>query len=205
MTALAGSRLRLDAVTFDEPLDLRLASLAPDGVWLHWLGQAGFVVSAGGRRLLIDPYLSDTLADKYRGSATPHERLMPAPVSVDGLGAIDLVLVTHHHTDHMDPGTLGPLAAAQPALRFVVPAASLDEAARRTGVAPARLLPLDAGASLRPWPGVPVSASQSFTAAAASSAPCASSWRAGPSPSSTRATPCRSPARSRRPRRSDPT
>ena len=93
------------------------------GVWLYWLGQAGFVVQAGGRRLVIDPYLSDSLAKKYRGTATPHDRMMPPPVTVEELAPVDLVLLTHQHTDHMDAATLAPLAAHNPAARFVVPAA----------------------------------------------------------------------------------
>ncbi len=40
----------------------------------------------------------------------------------------------------MDPDTLQPPAAAQPALRFVVPAASRDEAARRCAVTNERLI-----------------------------------------------------------------
>ena len=158
MSRHAASSQHLDAVAFDEPLERRLASVDADGVRLHWLGQAGFVITAGGRRLLIDPYLSDTLADKYRGSAMPHDRMMPAPVSLVGLGAIDLVAITHHHTDHMDPGTLAPLAAAQPGLLFVVPAASREEAVRRIGVPISRLRLIDAGRSVEPWPGLTISA-----------------------------------------------
>ncbi len=84
------------------------------GVTLNWLGQAEFIIRAGARRLIIDPYLSDTLAEKYKGTATPHERMERAPIDAAGLGRIDLVLVTHHHTDHMDPGTLAPLAQLRP-------------------------------------------------------------------------------------------
>ncbi len=147
----------VDARVFAEPLEERLRAVRDDGaVVLHWLGQAGFVVSAGGRRLVIDPYLSDSLGAKYRSTATPHERMMPAPITIEGLGPVDLALVTHHHTDHMDPGTLAPLAAARPDLHFVVPAASRDEALHRTGVAAERLLPVDAGDALEPWPGLTV-------------------------------------------------
>ena len=127
-------------------------------VAVHWLGQAGFVVSAGSQRVLIDPYLSDTLAEKYHGTATPHERLMAAPSDIEGLGRIDLVLVTHQHTDHMDPGTLAPLAAAHPALRFVVPRASRVEAMRRAGVSEDRLLLMDAGETLSVPPHLTVRA-----------------------------------------------
>lgn len=142
---------------FVGPLADRLAVCDPGrDIVLHWLGQAGFLVQAGGRRILIDPYLSDTLAAKYRGTATPHERLMPAPIDVDTLGRVDLVLVTHHHTDHMDPGTLGPLARRHASLRFVVPRASRAEAVRRAGVTEERLILLDAGERVDIWPGLAV-------------------------------------------------
>ena len=142
---------------FTGPLADRLAGpQSANDVGVHWLGQAGFVIGAAGRRLLVDPYLSDTLADKYRGTETPHERLMPASVSIEGLGAIDIVLVTHHHTDHMDPGTLAPLARHHPDLRFVVPRAARAEAIRRAAVSADRLLLVEAGDRLEPWPGLTI-------------------------------------------------
>lgn len=142
---------------FEEPLAQRLRRERPRGaVLLHWLGQAGFVVTAGPHRVLIDPYLSDSLAEKHRGTTYPHERLMPAPVRLGELGHIDLVLATHHHTDHMDPGTLAPLAAQQPGLCFVVPEASRDEALRRTGASLDRLVLMDAGRTVEPLPGLTV-------------------------------------------------
>jgi L-ascorbate metabolism protein UlaG (beta-lactamase superfamily) len=131
---------------------------APAGLSLFWLGQAGFLVEAAGRRILIDPYLSDSLGQKYAGSATPHDRLMAPPVDPDALGAVDLVLCTHRHTDHMDPGTLQPLARRFPDLRFVVPAAEIAEALTRTGVGAERLLPMDAGERRDVLPGIAVRA-----------------------------------------------
>ena len=150
--------VRMDETTFSEPLATRLHATSGEGaVVLHWLGQAGFVVSAEGRRIVVDPYLSDSLATKYRNSPTPHERMMPAPTTVEGLGPVDLVLITHQHTDHMDPGTLAPLAAANPGARFIVPAASLDEASRRADAGRDRFDPVDAGDVVEPWPGFAVS------------------------------------------------
>lgn len=151
--------IAIEARTGAEPLVRRLARVpAADSVVIDWLGQAGFLLRAGGRRIVIDPYLSDTLADKYRGTATPHERMMEAPVAPAGLGPLDLVLVTHHHTDHMDPGTLAPFAAADPRLRFVVPRAARAEAVRRIGVGDDRLILLDAGDRFEPWPGCRITA-----------------------------------------------
>lgn len=139
---------------FDGPLADRLVAMRSHaGVRIYWLGQAGFLVNAAGRRIVIDPYLSDSLAEKYRGKTYPHERMMPPPISVSCLGPVDLVLVTHQHTDHMDPKTLAPLAERNPACRFVVPRAAMGEALKRIGTSPDRLVGLDAGEFFSPFDG----------------------------------------------------
>ncbi|MDB5523945.1 MAG: hypothetical protein JWM58_1708 [Rhizobium sp.] len=137
-----------DAIPFDEPLSEKLAAGPDDGVSLYWLGQAGFVIDAHGRRIVIDPYLSNTLAVKYRSTRHSHQRMAPAPLTLDELGAVDLVLCTHHHTDHMDGETLQKLAERLSALKFVVPAASGELAMQRIGVDAIRLITVDAGEHL---------------------------------------------------------
>jgi len=122
---------------------------------LSWLGQAGFWVETGAHRLLIDPYLSDSLAMKYAGKPNDHKRMMRPPVTVEALPRPDLVLITHAHTDHMDPMTLTPLAQRHPDLPFVVPAARETAARERIG-AKARLILTDAGEILRPLSGLQV-------------------------------------------------
>lgn len=145
---------------FDGPLAKRLAAPAGQAgageVLLYWLGQAGFLLDYAGYRVLVDPYLSDSLAHKYRGTAFPHTRMMAPPIVPGELARLDLVLCTHRHTDHMDPDTLQALAARFPDLRFVVPAASLDEARKRCGVADARLIAVNAGDCVAPLPGLTV-------------------------------------------------
>lgn len=115
---------------------------------LRWLGQAGFLLEAAGARVLVDPYLSDSLAGKYRGKLYPHRRMAPPPARPEELGRIDLCICTHGHGDHLDPGTLGPLAAAAPSCSFVVPSACLGLAEER-GVPASRLLGADAFTPLR--------------------------------------------------------
>lgn len=123
----------------------RLASQGGAQVW--WLGQAGFLIVQNGLRIVIDPYLSDSLAEKYQGTAFPHRRMMPPPVAPDGLRNVDWVLCTHAHTDHMDPGTLPALLAANPAARALVPRAEVEKALAR-GIPADRLVTIDAGESL---------------------------------------------------------
>jgi len=138
----------------DGPLAEVLAQEPGGDVRLHWLGQAGFVIDGGGRRVVIDPYLSDALAVKYRGTATPHDRMMPAPVAPGKIAHVDLILSTHAHTDHLDGETLRPLLAANPRAVLVAAAATLDTARARTGLDGARLIPADAGDRMEPVPGI---------------------------------------------------
>ena len=134
--------------TFSGTLQARLAAPehapARGEVVLYWLGQAGFLIDGDGFRMLIDPYLSDSLAEKYRGTHFPHTRMMAAPLEPAALDRLDLVLCTHHHTDHMDPATLRPIAQRFPGVKFVVPAASIDEALKRSGAGIDRLIPVNA-------------------------------------------------------------
>ncbi len=101
------------------------------GVHAHWLGQAGFLFEGDGLRVLVDPYLSDSLALKYRGGKYPHARMCPPPVAPGELRDIDFVLVSHSHSDHLDPGTLPAIAASNPECRFVIPESCLGIALER--------------------------------------------------------------------------
>jgi L-ascorbate metabolism protein UlaG (beta-lactamase superfamily)/protein-tyrosine-phosphatase len=114
------------------------------GVALCWLGQAGFLIEQAGLRIVIDAYLSDSLAVKYAGTRFPHQRMMPPPVAPSELRGVDWILCTHGHTDHMDPGTLPALLAANPRARVIVPRAEAARAVER-GVPQERLVLMDAG------------------------------------------------------------
>lgn len=99
------------------------AELSPRAIGLSWLGQAGFGIRFNALRLLVDPYLSDSLAQKYRGTLYEHKRLMPAPIQPNEVKDLNFVLCSHRHSDHMDPGSLPSLAANNPRCRFIAPAA----------------------------------------------------------------------------------
>ena len=91
-----------------------------------WLGQAGFVLRSSEACCIIDPYLSNSLALKYKDTQFTHQRMMPIPVSPEELKSVDGIFCTHHHSDHLDPGTLVPLLGANQSARLVAPGASLD-------------------------------------------------------------------------------
>jgi L-ascorbate metabolism protein UlaG (beta-lactamase superfamily) len=134
--------------------DLRRRPAAGEvGIW--WLGQSGFVIRHGDDCLVIDPYLSDTLTKKYAATATPHVRMHPRVVSPEDLAAVPVTaaLCTHHHTDHLDPGTLAPLVTALKLhgrrLTVVAPEAWRDLAAERAGVEPTEITGIDEGQTIR--------------------------------------------------------
>jgi L-ascorbate metabolism protein UlaG (beta-lactamase superfamily) len=111
---------------------------------LWWLGQSGYLVQWGGQHLLIDPYLSDSLTQKYVDTDKPHVRMTERVIAPDKLDFIDVVTSSHNHTDHLDGETLIPLMEANSALTVIVPAANLDFAANRLRVRPDRLMPIHA-------------------------------------------------------------
>ena len=111
-------------------------------VW--WLGQSGYLIKSRWGSLVIDPYLSEHLTTKYQGTSQPHVRMTRAPLRGGDLDGIDLVLSSHKHSDHLDPGTLPALLAASPEARLVLPEALIDHALL-LGLPGDRLVGLDAG------------------------------------------------------------
>jgi len=136
------------------PIDPSFPSDAELTLW--WLGQAGFAIRFREALLLVDPYLSDVLADKYAGMRFRHVRLHDAPVQPAQITGLSTVLCTHGHTDHMDLGTIPFLQIASDPL-FVVPRAESARALSR-GVPIARLAGLDAGEILRTQQDVSITA-----------------------------------------------
>lgn len=93
-------------------------------VW--WLGQSGYLIKSRSGTLLIDPYLSEHLSEKYAGTVNEHIRMTAAPCRGDDLEGINLIVGSHKHSDHIDPGTLPGLMASSAGARLVVPAALVD-------------------------------------------------------------------------------
>lgn len=96
----------------------------PNALHLWWLGQSGFLVQWQGRHLLFDPYLSDTLTEKYAATDKPHVRMSARVVAPERLDFLTLVTSSHNHTDHLDAETLGPILRANPDATLVIPEAN---------------------------------------------------------------------------------
>jgi L-ascorbate metabolism protein UlaG (beta-lactamase superfamily) len=77
-----------------------------DTLSFTWMGQAGFVMKSAGITFAVDLYLSDSLAQKYRGKRFAHVRMMRSPVDAASIRSCSFLLSSHGHTDHMDGETL---------------------------------------------------------------------------------------------------
>ena len=87
-----------------------------EAVKVTWLGQAGLYIEADGLRILIDPYLSDSVG---RMNPEKHRR-MPA---ADWMWKLepDVLSFTHEHLDHYDPDTVEPFLKGDRALTVLAP------------------------------------------------------------------------------------
>jgi L-ascorbate 6-phosphate lactonase len=127
---------------------------APGTIAIWWLGQSGFLVKSRFGTLVIDPYLSESLTKKYEGTDKPHIRMTRAPFRGAELSGVDLVLSSHKHSDHLDPGTMPDLLAASPGAALALPAA-IVEYAETLGLPRGRLIGLVVDRSFA-WKGFSV-------------------------------------------------
>lgn len=118
------------------------------GLHIWWLGQSGFLLAHHGHFVLLDPYLSDSLTEKYARTDKPHVRLTRRAIDPLKLDFISVAAITHNHTDHLDAQTLKPLMDVNADLAVIVPAANRTFAADRLGVDPLELLAIDAGETI---------------------------------------------------------
>lgn len=136
----------IEPVLADDALlrDIDAAESHIDMLHVWWLGQSGFLLAWNGRRILLDPYLSDSLTKKYADTDKPHIRMTRRVVDPARLTGINVCLVTHVHTDHLDAETLAPLIRSNPHMVLVGPAAIKSQILERTPINPAQLLLVDA-------------------------------------------------------------
>lgn len=97
---------------------------------VSWFGHSTALLEIDGYRVLTDPVWSNRCSPS---DVVGPQRLHPPPVQLEGLPAVDAVVVSHDHYDHLDIDTVTALARSQLAPFFV---------------------PLGVGAHLRSW-GIP--------------------------------------------------
>lgn len=123
----------IPAVKKNQALIAEMDSLLSEkeGFHLWWLGQSGYLLQWQGKRVLIDPYLSDSLTKKYSKTEKPHIRMSELVVGPELLKNISVVTSSHNHTDHLDAETLIPVLKNNPGIKFIIPEANREFVANR--------------------------------------------------------------------------
>jgi L-ascorbate metabolism protein UlaG (beta-lactamase superfamily) len=123
-----------DAIPLAEPPKRRRAH----PLSATWYGHASALLEIDGYRLLTDPVWSRRCSPSR--SAGP-QRLHPPPLPLEALPALDAVLISHDHYDHLDMDTVRSLARSQ-RCPFIVPL-GVGAHLRHWGIPPTRVIELD--------------------------------------------------------------
>ncbi|MEV0337132.1 MBL fold metallo-hydrolase [Nocardia sp. NPDC050717] len=108
-----------------------------------WYGHASALVELDGYRVLADPVWSERVSPS---PAIGPARLHPLPGDPAAVPAVDAVIISHDHYDHLDKPTVDQLVRDQRA-PFVVPT-GIGAHLRRWGVPEDRIIELDWGGSV---------------------------------------------------------
>jgi L-ascorbate metabolism protein UlaG (beta-lactamase superfamily) len=93
------------------------ATTRPEPLAVRWLGHSTALLEIDGYRVLTDPVWSDRCSPSR---TVGPQRLHPEPAPLEALPALDAVVISHDHYDHLDMDTVLALARTQRA-PFVVP------------------------------------------------------------------------------------
>lgn len=109
---------------------------------VSWLGHATALVEIDGYRLLTDPVWSERCSPS---KTVGPQRLHPPPVDLEALPALDAVVISHDHYDHLDMDTVRKLSRTQRAV--FVTALGVGAHLREWGIPAKRIVELDWGSS----------------------------------------------------------
>jgi Beta-lactamase superfamily domain len=88
--------------------DPRVYATSPQsGLRISWFGHSSSLVEIDCVRVLIDPIWDERAAPTQWAGP---KRFFPPPLALDDLPAIDAVLISHDHYDHLGAGTVRRLA-----------------------------------------------------------------------------------------------
>jgi len=88
----------------------------------YWIGHSTVLLKLSGKYILVDPVFADRVSPV--AFAGP-KREVPLPIRVQDLPAVDLVIVSHNHYDHLDSEAIADLAGRFDPL-FVAPLGNAD-------------------------------------------------------------------------------
>lgn len=95
---------------------------------ITWLGQAGLFIETCGLKIIIDPYLSDSVAKVE----PKNKRRVPVDESFLKI-CPDVLICTHNHLDHVDPETLPHYLSNEKSIFVLAPTAAWDAIRKHGG------------------------------------------------------------------------
>ena len=104
------------AIPLDTP-ELRAFEAPAGQIAVSWFGHSTALLEIDGYRVLTDPVWSERCSPSH---VIGPGRMHPPPVPLESLPALDAIVVSHDHYDHLDIDTILALARSQWA-PFVVP------------------------------------------------------------------------------------
>jgi L-ascorbate metabolism protein UlaG (beta-lactamase superfamily) len=107
-----------------------------------WYGHSSAVIEVDGYRVLADPVWSERCSPSR---VVGPRRLHPVPAPLEALPALDAVIISHDHYDHLDIDTIKVLAGSQ-LCQFFVPL-GIGAHLRNWGIPDSRIVELDWGES----------------------------------------------------------
>jgi L-ascorbate metabolism protein UlaG (beta-lactamase superfamily) len=121
--------------------DISVYGVAPEsGLRVTWMGHSSLLVEIDGARVLIDP-VWDERASPMRWAGP--KRFFAAPVRLEDLPVVDVVLVSHDHYDHLGEATIRRLAGLKSMRAQWVTSLGVGATLRRFGVDGGRIAELD--------------------------------------------------------------
>jgi L-ascorbate metabolism protein UlaG (beta-lactamase superfamily) len=122
--------------------DVAVYGTAPgSGLRVTWMGHSSMLVEIDGVRVLVDPVWDERASPSQWAGP---KRFFAAPVELEDLPGVDVVLVSHDHYDHLGEATIRRLAGLESmrGARWVT-SLGVGESLRRFGVSAEKIAELD--------------------------------------------------------------
>jgi N-acyl-phosphatidylethanolamine-hydrolysing phospholipase D len=95
-----------------------LSDLNGSRLGVTWLGHSTVLIQTPAATVLTDPVWAERVSPfSFLGP----RRWVPAPLALEALPRLDLVLLSHNHYDHLDQATVRRLAELQPGAPWITP------------------------------------------------------------------------------------